>query len=762
MNNPVRSFLVLSLVLVGARDAFSQEQPQQQRQLRVPVDQVSLPAVDLDALKEKPAAGGGGEVGRLINQWYEAGEAAGNVGDVYYNRDGGHSLLPLKRFPQVRVVRVPRDEFKEPRYWGLCTSLVPHITVGNSSTSSGAERSGSNARTAYTHPGVLVVLALQYINSNLFVYPEHEDYDLGRYGRGGSRGGHGDLFPFNTPYLLISQGSSGSDRAFLSAAFSTLAAFPPETKKKLHEKKLLMPTLQMILRRCQKGVQSDEAYLTGAAHPTVFQGGELDVPAMVKMAHEMTPETTPPLAALRVLEESESRLGVDYFLPGRAERFVASPCFVGRIYRGPRAVYRMVVSAEGSGDVNDRDLTYEWVVLRGREDRIEIRPMNDEKSRVDIRVPYRNGRLPCPDRPAVEHARVDIACFVHNGLHYSPPAIISFFMPPNEYHETVAERGLVEVGRGVIDTSLTPVAGLGNVLGQHHLIRHWDRLFQALLAENPRSERVREWIGEEDRVASLLGAAREFAALDKLRDEAKAERNATRSAWHKARKEEAENADELKKQHEAAERRAEEAATALNNWLKQPQDELGTSPQRLVEETLDALADRPTFFVDHHEEAADLNKRSARRIETWLKQIHNLRLIKEDEEGGTVLNPLRPGEAPVGERLTAYERAGLREVNLRLVNELLGRPLEIPESSPVDRRVVIPTYYRDLYHYTPEGTLRAWTRYHPVKPAQSLTADGKLILERDDAGAPTKTAELRYEAAGQRRHKQKLKISVVE
>jgi hypothetical protein len=335
-------------------------------------------------------------------------------------------------------------------------------------------------------------------------------------------------------------------------------------------------------------------------------------------------------------------------------------------------------------------------------------------------------------------------------------------MPPNEYHETVAERALVEVGRGVVDTSLTPVSGLGDPLGQHHMIRHWDRLFQALLAEDPRSERVREWLGDEDTVASLQRAARGFAELDKVRQEAKAERDATRSAWHKARKEEAEDADELKKQHEAAERASKEATTALNNWLKQPQDDLGASPQRLVEQTLDELAERPTFFLDHHEEAANLDKRAARRIETWLKQIHNLRLVKKDEEGGTVLNPLRPGEAPVGERLTAYERAGLREVNLRLVNELLGRPLEIPESSPVDRRVVIPTYFRDLYHYTPEGTLRAWTRYHPVNPPQSLTPDGKLILERDDAGAPTKTAELRYEAVGEGRHRQKLKISVVE
>jgi len=79
-------------------------------------------------------------------------------------------------------------------------------------------------------------------------YPEHRDHDVGLNGDGG---GYGDVYPTNTPYLIASQGSSGSDQPFMRAIPFTLAAFRPEVKKKLVETGLLMPTIQMILEfRC--------------------------------------------------------------------------------------------------------------------------------------------------------------------------------------------------------------------------------------------------------------------------------------------------------------------------------------------------------------------------------------------------------------------------------------------------------------------------------------------------------------------------------
>ena len=55
---------------------------------------------------------------------------------------------------------------------------------------------------------------------------------------------YGDVYPANTPYVITSQGSSGSDQVFLSAVACTLAAFRPETKELLVRTGTLMPTVQ--------------------------------------------------------------------------------------------------------------------------------------------------------------------------------------------------------------------------------------------------------------------------------------------------------------------------------------------------------------------------------------------------------------------------------------------------------------------------------------------------------------------------------------
>ncbi len=84
---------------------------------------------------------------------------------------------------------------------------------------------------AQTDPGVALLQYLQYVNRHLYVYPVHVDNNPGHNGADGQ--GHGDVVPANTPYLILSQGSSGSDIVFLDALVATLAAFRPEVKREL-------------------------------------------------------------------------------------------------------------------------------------------------------------------------------------------------------------------------------------------------------------------------------------------------------------------------------------------------------------------------------------------------------------------------------------------------------------------------------------------------------------------------------------------------
>ena len=55
-----------------------------------------------------------------------------------------------------------------------------------------------------------------------------------------------------------------------------LAALRPEVKKKLTETGLLMPTIQMLMRSTNKQLKNSKEYLTGKAHPSVFEGSWVD------------------------------------------------------------------------------------------------------------------------------------------------------------------------------------------------------------------------------------------------------------------------------------------------------------------------------------------------------------------------------------------------------------------------------------------------------------------------------------------------------
>lgn len=370
-----------------------------------------------------------GAAGELLRQWARAGTAAGNAGDLYDNHDRDHSNMNYARFPQLtRVEYAPEVGSR-----GLNNGLQQHflfnqVTLGNSST---ALTSGpfwrSQPRFALTRPGGVNHLLLQYRNNHLYVYPEHRDHDPGHNGKKG----YGDVLPANTPYMIISQGSSGSDRVFLDAIAATLAAFRPEVKKRLTEVGCLMPVVQMIFRRCQRPVRSDADYRSAAAHPTVFAKGNLDVEAMVRMAQKITPDHLPPIARIAVIDESFGIPGRDYFDARPSERLFDSDFAVARLIKSRSYWHSMTVSAESSFDLNGQPLTWHWNVIRGDRDRIRITPLDSQSSRVRIEVGYHE-RRPVTGGSKLESNRVDLAVFVSNGQYTSPPAFISLNYLDNE------------------------------------------------------------------------------------------------------------------------------------------------------------------------------------------------------------------------------------------------------------------------------------------------------------------------------------------
>lgn len=379
-----------------------------------------------------------GPVSGLLNGWFAGGTAAGNIGDLYDNRDDGHSRLDLTRFPQLAHT-VYGSQARKAGILNDCVNselFFNAVTIGNCSkaiTNGALWR--SLPRWALSQPGVAQKLYLQYANDHLYVYPEHADHDST----------HGDLLPANTPYMVISQGSSRSDKPFLEAISGILAALKPEVKRFLREKNLLMPTVQMILRRGQSHVRGDDRYyLSGIAHPSVFDAAKIDPERQIRMANGLQIGEVPPAVHLRVLSESPARSGMDYFSDGLRERLFDTPGAISRIVRSTAFERRIVMSAAATTDPNGRDLEFRWTVLRGDARRIKIVRRNEAASEVEIIVPWHD-RMPVPGNRKLSSHRVDIGVFADNGAQISAPAFISFLYPDNEIRRFGSRNEIISV-----------------------------------------------------------------------------------------------------------------------------------------------------------------------------------------------------------------------------------------------------------------------------------------------------------------------------
>ncbi len=381
-----------------------------------------------DENKKRQVVRGQGKIGELIRRWHAEGTAAGNHGDFYDNHDRNHSNMAYKNFPQLTRIEYSEAAKLANLDWGAQFHMLFNgVVLGNSSTSLTKKVVWrSQPRLIQSNQNTMNLLYNQYANNHFYIYPEHRDYDVGHNGKGPDKGGgYGDTFFGNVPYTITSQGSSGSDRPFMTAVAATMAAFHPDVKKKLVKEKLLVPTIQMIFRRTNKNITSDDMYLTGAAHPPVFDSKQLDALAMVNMAHSMKPEHLPPVVRFRMVRESKPE-GVK-----GSERVFDTQGAISRIHRTTGYVRRMQLDASQSRDGNGEKLTFHWKVLIGDPERIKITPLDETGTKVGIDIAWHD-RYPIAEGSKMETNRVDIACFASNGTWFSNPAILSTYFPDND------------------------------------------------------------------------------------------------------------------------------------------------------------------------------------------------------------------------------------------------------------------------------------------------------------------------------------------
>lgn len=689
-----------------------------------------------DDLKKKPVTTDGGPIGKLLKKWHAAGTAAGNVGDWYDNRDGEHSPLNLAPWPQLQKVKYTPEDIRARRHWAWQRRVLPHVVFGNSSTSAPPHLSGSNPRSFYCVPGGLALLEQQYRKNNLYIYPEHRDHDPGHNGEGD---GYGDLFPTNTPYLLISQGSSGSDQPFMRAIPFTLAAFRPDVKKLLVEKGLLMPTVQRVFRACNKSVKKPEDYFTAAAHPSVFEGKDVDALAMVKMAHGITKETIPPLVQLKVVKEDEAVNGRDYVdYPLRTEKLADTPTVIARVWRGHAKTRTMVVSAKDSLDANGKKLTFRWVLLRGDPKRVSIKPRGDDRSEAEIAVEYHE-RRPIAPGSKLESNRVDIGVFAENGKAASAPAFVTWFTLDREAR---SYDGPTQIAYGYGLTKLT--------------ISDWAKALALLSERGPAAQALRVKADERKALAAVAKKAdetqkslaqtrktqlaREKARSDAAKELAKAKKelaDAMKAKGEQAIEKAKAAVAEAQKKHAAADlefkavsMRHGELRKQLDKVLDEKAEGLGAGARPFVNARLaQALAERGL----HGRLLDGVKGRPANARVTAARQ-KLVALLGAREEKGRLAFP---------EKAKAFEPGFLSEYNATLLSEWALPGVAHPSFTPnfVDARLGAPRRWFETRNA--DGSSWRWLD----GKVSDFTPEGWLVTKKDEKGRPVEARTVTYNQA---------------
>lgn len=626
------------------------------------------------------------EVAKQLNEWFVNGTAAGLQAITYENRDGQHSPLNTGQYPLLQVFK-GTDNDK-----GAATQIRATPTLGNCSMASAATQLGCLPRIYMMDPDGNRFLARQYLSNNLFIYPEHQDHDIGANGVGG----YGDLLPLNTPCLLISQGSSFTDQPFLRALLSTTAAFRPETQKLLIEKRLLCPTLQSIFRRANTMVQTPEDYFTGKAHPVVFDGAQIDEAKMIRIAHDMTPEGIPPVAFMQILEETKIEEGRNYFEAAGSHpwQLADTPVSIARVLRGNEDAHDMLVSLEKSLNPAKGPLQMRAALLQGdpRFVRIEI---GKGKPLIRLRVRW---QPPLINATGIRSHRIDIGLFADNGASISAPSVISFYMLPNEMR-FYDEQGRVSE---IHYQTHNPDPGLPAT----DTDPRWVKILLALSLGDS---------GLRGRLLEQILSPAERDGLRKLHLALKPRLDSLTAAEH----------DDNRKD-EAAKLRSQ-LGSGISAALKQTvAEKTGLNAKQTIEKVLHTIAGFHSLYLGFQRELDALAARSSKTSATADVRAELHRLIMQGvliEQASGQIDTMSPPD-----KLSLGERHMLRGLNLTLLSQVLFPDLLERSTAPayVSPRLTTPKQWRDVYRHDPvTGARSGWIRYEKARIA-NFDAEGRF------------------------------------
>ena len=666
-----------------------------------------------------PIVTAGGPGAEFINARWEAGKCAGLEGVFYENRDAGHSVISLAQYPQVKAWPFTKEELEANAHKGPARGIRSGgIVIGNASMAANVTHGGSIPRQYFGHRQGLAFLHAQY-----FFQP---DFRLSRAPRPRSRrqrsrGIRGSFSGQRRPYLLISQGSSGSDRVFLHALMQTLAAMPQNVRRELEARRAIAPTLQAILRR-----NYAEEYFSGAAHPVVFDGPALDPEAMVRDAANLTLESLPPLVQLAVTDADLAVNGRDFFEPeGVGEILGESSCSIARVFRSTEQNRTLKVSARGSRDLTGARLRYDWVVLRGDPKAVDFEIAEDTGS-ATITIRHQDPRRIQPGLPG---GRIDIGVFASNGKATSAPAIISCYCLPNEARRYDPAGRVLEVNYraragsfGVVppdaDLHMPLLLGLGSGSVAAYLPLEEALGVEVIGALSQRGAALkagwedllkqrRELQNQEDQLnAAVNDALTAVKAVEAAGDPEELAKAKARQQLAEKKRHEA--APELKAQRESLAKAKSDIDQALGN----PLGNIGALAD-VLGEGIDRLAEGPALDRRHPKLVASLMAGPAKGKKGAWGQLRG-------RTQGPRSGEFRPRHSR-GQSLPPRPTWVYPEL-------VSGNPAT---SNYCDPNLAAPKFWRDVYGYDADGQCLGWTRYG-IEGVQHFNAKGDLLI-----GGPT-------------------------
>ncbi len=326
------------------------------------------------------------------------------TGDLYANRDGGHSPNGpeakqrfLGEFPGITEVRFDAEGRRRRLDLNAPNVCYPFPTFGNSSMAfvNGPFWRSIPRALVTTEAAKIKTMERLYLSNQVWVFPSNADT--------APVGTNGDVFASIAPYWMTTAGRSWSDLPYLRAALLASGSLGRDVKAEAVRRRLLAPTVMTLVRKSLFHVKDEAAYTSPAAHPTALPPNGVDTNRLVAAARAMTASAIPPIAPVAVVAA-----------PPKDE-----PAWPELTYRSAFA-WAYVLRAD------DERRVFRIVAAGAKEYRFAHTHGTD----VDVRIetPKPNEALVTIDRRKMSPTcRVDIAVFGRNpGTGWGAPSYVSF------------------------------------------------------------------------------------------------------------------------------------------------------------------------------------------------------------------------------------------------------------------------------------------------------------------------------------------------